>query len=200
MLYVIGGVDCHFWFDDDGDLCLAGPEEGRAIGQALLDRYGPLMKTKKVADCVSGLEPVGPKWLSLKKCAVLSLMLDAEARGDRAEDVVLTKALTESRITEDPRIAPAVWSPHLTGSAIPRLITKNLGVVMSVKKQVLLSVESKQGVELYTGDLVVGPQNGFAVVPGTMKPLALKAIPITPDMLKQSKRRSNARRFRRKSH
>jgi hypothetical protein len=71
---------------------------------------------------------------------------------------------------------------------------------MSVKKQVLLSVESKQGVELYTGDLVVGPQNGFAVVPGTMKPLALKAIPITPDMLKQSKRRSNARRFRRKSH
>ena len=30
---------------------------------------------------------------------------------------------------------------------------------MSVKKQVLLSVESKQGVELYTGDLVVGPQN-----------------------------------------
>jgi hypothetical protein len=100
MLYVIGGVDCHFWFDDDGDLCVAGPEEGRATGQALLDRYGPLMKTKKVADCVSGLEPVGRKWLSIKKCAVLSLMLEAEARGDRAEDVVLAKALIESRITE----------------------------------------------------------------------------------------------------
>jgi hypothetical protein len=29
---------------------------------------------------------------------------------------------------------------------------------VSVKKHVLLSVESKQGVELYTGDLVVGPR------------------------------------------
>jgi hypothetical protein len=69
---------------------------------------------------------------------------------------------------------------------------------MSVKKQVLLSVESKQGVELYTGDLVVGPQNGFAVVPGTMKPLALKAIPITPAMMKQSKQRTKTPRSQRK--
>ncbi len=71
---------------------------------------------------------------------------------------------------------------------------------MTLKKHVLLSVESKQGVELYTGDLVVGPQNGFAVVPGTVKPLTLKAIPITPGMIKQSKTRTNAQRSRRKPH
>jgi hypothetical protein len=38
---------------------------------------------------------------------------------------------------------------------------ENLGVNMSLKKHVLLSVESEQGVELYTGDLVVGPQKWF---------------------------------------
>jgi hypothetical protein len=82
-----------------------------------------------------------------------------------------------------------IYPRRLSNTAINH---ENLGVNMSLKKHVLLSVENKQGVELYTGDLVVGPQNGFAVVPGTVKPLALKAVPITPAMMKQSKKRAKA--------
>jgi hypothetical protein len=68
----------------------------------------------------------------------------------------------------------------------------------NIRKGVLLSVQNEQGVELYRGNLKIGPGNGFTVVPGSVKSLALKAIPITPDMFKQSKKLSSARRSQRK--
>jgi hypothetical protein len=70
----------------------------------------------------------------------------------------------------------------------------------NIKQSVLLSVQKEQGVELFTGDLVIGPGNGFAVVPGSVKRLALKAIPITRDMVKESKKRNGTARPAKKAH
>jgi len=88
----------------------------------------------------------------------------------------------------------------LTGSVMRRLMMRNLGYIMSFKKHVLLSVQNDQSVGLYTGNLKIGPGNGFTVVPGSVRSLALKATTITPAMFKQSKKRSNARGSRRKPH
>jgi hypothetical protein len=92
----IEGVECHLWFDEDGELHGKGPKEARRSLETLLYRYTPLMKTKKIIEAVSDIEPVGQEYLP--KFAVLALMLEAEARGDRPEDIVLAKELIEQRV------------------------------------------------------------------------------------------------------
>jgi hypothetical protein len=94
------GVDCYLWFDEDGELHGAGPKEVRRGLESFLYRYTPLMKSTKVIDCVSELEPIEPEDLWTAKVAVLSLMVDAQARGDRPEDAVLAKELVERRIAK----------------------------------------------------------------------------------------------------
>ena len=94
----IGGVDCYLWFDEDGELHGRGPKEARGGLETLLYRYTPLLKKTEVIEAVSGLEPVGQGYLPIKKFAVLALMLEAEARGERWEDVVLEKELIEQRV------------------------------------------------------------------------------------------------------
>jgi hypothetical protein len=94
----LGGVECHFWFDEHGELCGKGPEEASAIIEAFLYCYGPLLREKAVTDCISRLEPVGPEYLPIKKFAVLDLVLEAEAQGKRGEDIVLPKELIEQRV------------------------------------------------------------------------------------------------------
>ena len=96
----LGGVDCYLWFDEDGELHGKGPKEARRKLESLLYRYTPIMKKKEAIEAVSDLKPIGPEHLWIKKFAVLSLMLDAEARGDRPEDAVLAKKLVESRIAK----------------------------------------------------------------------------------------------------
>jgi hypothetical protein len=96
----LGGVDCYLWFDEDGELHGTGPKEARRNLESLLYRYTPLMKSKKVIDCVSELGPLEPGDPWTKKVAVFSLMLDAQARGDRPEDAVLAKELVERRIAK----------------------------------------------------------------------------------------------------
>jgi len=95
----LGGVDCYLWFDEDGELHGKGPKEARRKLESFLYRYTPLMKSKKVICCIVELEPIVED-LWTKKVAVLSLMLDAETRGDRPEDVVLAKELVERRIAK----------------------------------------------------------------------------------------------------
>ena len=60
--------------------------------ESLLYRYTPLMKKTEAIEAVSDLKPIGPEHLWIKKFAVLSLMLDAAARGDRPENAVLAKS------------------------------------------------------------------------------------------------------------
>jgi hypothetical protein len=59
--------------------------------------HSPIDK-KEVIEAVSGLEPVGQEHLPIKKFAVLDLMLEAEAQGKRAEDIVLAKELIEQKV------------------------------------------------------------------------------------------------------
>jgi hypothetical protein len=92
----IEGAECYLWFDEDGELHGRGPKGAKL--DSLLYRYTPLLKTKEVIEAVSGLEPVGQKYLPIKKFAVLRLMLDAETRGDRPEDVVFVKELIKQRV------------------------------------------------------------------------------------------------------
>jgi len=94
----IGGLECRLWFDEDGELQGRGPKEARAELESLLYRYTPLLKKKEVLEAVSELEPVGEEYLPTKRFAVLALMLEAEAEGDRPEDMVLARELIESRI------------------------------------------------------------------------------------------------------
>jgi hypothetical protein len=96
----LDGVECYLWFDEDGELHGMGPKEARAKLETLLYRYTPLMKRTEAIEAVSDLEPIGPEHLWIKKVAVLSLMLDAAARGDRPENAVLAKKLVESRIAK----------------------------------------------------------------------------------------------------
>jgi hypothetical protein len=91
-------LECQLWFDEDGELHGRGPKEARAELERLLYRYTPLMKKKEVLEAVSKLKPVGKKYLPPKKFAVLALMLEAEARGDRPEKVVLAKEQIEQRV------------------------------------------------------------------------------------------------------
>ena len=94
------GVDCYLWFAEGGELRGAGPKEARRRLESFLYRYTPLMKSTKVINCVSELEPIEPEDLWTAKVAVLSLMVDAQARGDRPEDAVLAKELVERRIAK----------------------------------------------------------------------------------------------------
>jgi hypothetical protein len=94
----IGGLECQLWFDEDGELHGRGPKEARAELETLLYRYTPLLKMKEVLEAVSELEPAGEAYLPPKKFAVLALMLEAEARGDRPEDMVLVKEQIEQRV------------------------------------------------------------------------------------------------------
>jgi hypothetical protein len=99
VVCALGGVDCYLWFDEDGELHGKGPKEARRKLESFLYRYTPLMKSKKVICCIVELEPIVED-LWTKKVAVLSLMLDAETRGDRPEDAVLAKELVERRIAK----------------------------------------------------------------------------------------------------
>jgi hypothetical protein len=94
----IGGLECRLWFDEDGEFHGKGPKEARAGLETLLYRYTPLMKKKEIIEAVTGLEPVGKEYLPMKMFAVLDLMLEAEAQGNRPEDIVLVKELIESRM------------------------------------------------------------------------------------------------------
>ena len=58
VVYPLGGVDCYLWFDEDGELHGTGPKEARRNLESFLLRYTPLMKSKKVIDCVSEHEPI----------------------------------------------------------------------------------------------------------------------------------------------
>jgi hypothetical protein len=102
VLKVIGceidGVECHLWFDEDGELHGKGPKEARGGLESLLYRYTPLLKKKEVVEAVSELEPVGQEHLPIRKLAVLALMLEADDAGERPEDIGLAKDLIESRI------------------------------------------------------------------------------------------------------
>jgi hypothetical protein len=104
-------------------------------------------------------------------------------------------------ITATPTIYPLPAQNNSRWLVDTQINYNNPGVPTNkIKKGVLLSVENEQGVELYTGDLDVGPGNGFAVVPGSVRSLALKAVPITPAILKGSKKRSNTQRSHKKPH
>jgi hypothetical protein len=94
-------VECQVWLDEDGELRGRGPKEARSGLESFLYRYTPLLKQKEVIEAVSELEPVGQEYLAMKIFAVLALMLEAEARGDRPEDMVLAKELIESRIKKN---------------------------------------------------------------------------------------------------
>jgi hypothetical protein len=96
----LGGVDCYLWFDEDGELHGKGPKEARRKLESLLYRYTPLMKKKEAIEAVSDLTRIGPEHLWITQCAVRSLMLEAEARGDRPEDAALAQELIESRIAK----------------------------------------------------------------------------------------------------
>jgi hypothetical protein len=100
VVYEIGGLECHLWFDEDGELHGRGPKEARADLESFLYRYTPLIKTEKVIEAVSELEPVGQEYLAIKKFAVLALMLEADEQGKRPEDIVLAKELIEDRIKQ----------------------------------------------------------------------------------------------------
>jgi hypothetical protein len=94
----INGLQCQLWFDEDGELHGSGPKEARAELESLLYRYTPLLKKNEVIEAVSELEPIGEEYLSIKKFAALVLMLEAEERGNRPEDMVLVKEEIGQRV------------------------------------------------------------------------------------------------------
>jgi hypothetical protein len=94
----IAGVECHLWFDEDGELHGMGPKEARGNLESLLLRYTPLLKKKAVIEGVSELEPIGQEYLAIKKFAVLALMLEADGQGKRPEDIVLAKDQIEQSV------------------------------------------------------------------------------------------------------
>ena len=95
VAYPLGGVDCYLWFDEDGELHGTGPKEARRNLESFLLRYTPLMKSKKVIDCIAEHKPMKSRDLWIQRFAVLALMLEVEARGDRPEDAVLAKKMVE---------------------------------------------------------------------------------------------------------
>jgi hypothetical protein len=66
-------------------------------GIIVVPLHSPIDK-KEVIEALSGPEPVGQEHLPIKKFAVLDLMLEAEAQGKRAEDIVLAKELIEQKV------------------------------------------------------------------------------------------------------
>jgi hypothetical protein len=93
------GVECYFWFDDNGDLCAKAPAKARRHIEAFVQRYRSLLNNDEVVEFIEKLEPVGHEHLSIKKFAVLDLVVEAEMRGETpVEEIALTPEKIESRL------------------------------------------------------------------------------------------------------
>jgi hypothetical protein len=93
----LGGEQLSLWFDKDGDLCVEGPPEAQAKIEAFVSLYRAVLNGND--ELLENLEPLGDKHRSMKKFAVLDLVVDVQvSRENPGEEIEVTPEQIEKRV------------------------------------------------------------------------------------------------------
>jgi hypothetical protein len=53
LAFWLDGIQCSCWFDENGELCVKGPEEARRLMEAFLCRINPIMTSAKITKLIN---------------------------------------------------------------------------------------------------------------------------------------------------
>jgi hypothetical protein len=93
----LGDEQLSLWFDKDGDLCVEGPPEAQAKIEAFVSLYRAVLNGND--ELLETLEPLGDEHRSMKKFAVLDLVVDVQvSRENPGEEIEVTPEQIEKRV------------------------------------------------------------------------------------------------------
>jgi len=76
----LGGETCFRWFDSDGNLCAIGPPRVMRRVDVYIEQFSPIANDSEVLAFVDRIEPLGAENLSIKRHAILELLVEKGRR------------------------------------------------------------------------------------------------------------------------